>query len=313
MQANLIFGARAWLCSALVFAAPAMAAPTVFNASGVDAAAVQPTVDAFRAALGALNANGPCAGFCTAGVGRREVNWDGVPDASASGGSDGFAGNFFNAAAGAATGRVRGIEFSSAGSLEVSARTGNPTGTATLFGNFNADNPAQFAAFSPERIFGLVNATTLDVTFSLPGSPGTAAVVRGFGAVFTDVEILGDTALDFFDAGGNLLLHVDVETFPFVNDSFKSFSFAGASWADPVVSRVRITAGSFDLSRTVGAGRDVVAMDDFIYAEPTLAAVVPEPGTGWLAALAIAALAAPAVSPMRRRRLGAPARGRSGG
>lgn len=268
----------------------ASAAPVVFSGAGATAADIQATVDAFRSSLGTLNANGPCTNPCTPGVGRREVNWDGVPDAQAAGGGTAFGGDFFNLAAGNPGGRVRGIQFSTGGSLAVSASTGNPSGTATLFGNFSADNAAQFAAFSPERIFGLVNATTMDVTFAEPGSPGAPATVRGFGAVFTDVEIAGDTTLAFYDLADQLLLSLDVATFPFVNDSFKSFSFAGATWDTALLARVRITAGSTDLTRTVGTLRDVVAMDDFIYGEPERAAAVPESGSLSLAALALLAL-----------------------
>src|SRR5215213_6718109 len=49
-------------------------APVVFQAAGPDAASIQSSVDAFRAALGGinnLNNPGPL------GTGRREINWDG--------------------------------------------------------------------------------------------------------------------------------------------------------------------------------------------------------------------------------------------
>src|SRR3954447_16125619 len=49
-------------------------APTVFQAAGPTAASIQSTVDAYRAALGAvnnLNNPGPLLS------GRREINWDG--------------------------------------------------------------------------------------------------------------------------------------------------------------------------------------------------------------------------------------------
>ena len=52
-------------------------AVTVFSATGVDVAGILPTVDAFRSALGNLNPN-VVGSF---GTGRREINWDGVPDA----------------------------------------------------------------------------------------------------------------------------------------------------------------------------------------------------------------------------------------
>ena len=54
----------------------ASAAPVTYFAAGGSAAAVQGTVDVFRADLGMLNPNTPGS----AGDGRREINWDGVPD-----------------------------------------------------------------------------------------------------------------------------------------------------------------------------------------------------------------------------------------
>jgi hypothetical protein len=55
-------------------------APILFSAEGANAAAIQATVDAFRATLGANNGVG--GSFPD---GRREVNWDGTPDAQAAG------------------------------------------------------------------------------------------------------------------------------------------------------------------------------------------------------------------------------------
>src|SRR5688572_8438833 len=69
---------------------PAQAVPVVTSASGVDVAAVQSAVDAFRASLGTLNPN--VAG--SFGSGRREINWDGVPDAVSS--PNPFPSTFFN-------------------------------------------------------------------------------------------------------------------------------------------------------------------------------------------------------------------------
>ena len=54
-----------------------MASAVTFSASGADPVAIQATVDSFRTALGSLNPN--VAG--SFGSGRREINWDGVPDA----------------------------------------------------------------------------------------------------------------------------------------------------------------------------------------------------------------------------------------
>ena len=291
-------GAAVLLGLALV-AAPSSAAVVTRTAQGATGASILATVDQFRADLGTNNGVGPCAGACVPGAGRREVNWDAVPDAFASGGANPFPGNFFNLVSGSPAGRVRGIQFSTAGTFEVSAKAGNPTGTAVLFGNQNADNPNQFAAFSAERIFGVVGSTELNVRFSLPGDPGTPAVVRGFGAVFTDVEIAGRTFLEFFDFGGNLLAHVDAPAFPLGPggaDTFKSFSFAGASFDSASVARVRIVSGDFDLPRNI-VGDDAVAMDDFIFGEPTLRAVPAPTSLSFLSLVVVGLMAT------RRRRV----------
>lgn len=281
------------LCAAVQWAT---AAPVVYSAVGAEATAIQPVVDLFRVDLGTNNGVGPCAGACLPGVGRREVNWDAVPDAFSSGGGTPFPGNFFNLAGGSPAGRVRGIQFDTTGAFEVSADASNPTGTPVEFGNHSPSHQANFAAFSAERLFGLLGTNVLDVTFAVPGSPGDAALVRGFGGVFTGVDVAGLTALDFFDVAGALLLHVDVEAYdaPVGEEGSSSFSFAGASFSDAVVARVRITAGDVGLSNR--SGRDFVAMDDFLYGEPGAAATVDAPATAALVVLGLAGMR------LRRRR-----------
>src|SRR6476660_1278940 len=60
----------------LILSTFAFAAPVVRQATGANAAAIQAAVDQFRADLGTLNPNNGQS-FAS---GRREINWDGVPD-----------------------------------------------------------------------------------------------------------------------------------------------------------------------------------------------------------------------------------------
>lgn len=252
-------------------------AQMVRSAQGAGAAAVQGAVDQFRADLGVNNAVGPCVGGCLPGVGRREVNWDAVPDSFAS--PNVFPGDFFGQALGAPAGRIRGINFSTAPGATFEVSSNILSGVPVLFGNRSANNPQQFEAFSPERIFGVNGLPQLDVRFSVPGDPGTTGLVRGFGVVFTDVEVAGAAKLDFYDQQDNLLFSAAAEPFPLngAGDTFKSFSFLGVSFADPVVARVRVTSGDYNLSfQQLGSVNDAVAMDDFIFGEPV---AVPEPAT----------------------------------
>ena len=110
----------------LGFAAVPGQAQTIFSASGPDPASVQPTVDAFRAGLGTLNPN--VAG--SLGIGRREINWDGVPDALSA--PNNLPADFFN------VNSPRGVVFSTPGTgFQVSSTAAS--GTPVEFGNIDLD------------------------------------------------------------------------------------------------------------------------------------------------------------------------------
>jgi hypothetical protein len=247
-----------WALWAALLACPsAVRAEFTFSASGADAAAITPTVTNFRNALGTLNPN--VAG--SFGAGRREINWDGVPDNFAD--PNDLPNNFFNANS------PRGAVFSTPGSaVRVSANAVNPTGTPVEFGSFNPQYPNSFQTFSPQRLFSAVGSNIVDVNFFIPGT-NTPALVRAFGAVFTDVDSANSTSLQFF-AGNNTPL-----ANPFsVAVADNGLSFLGVDFTNPVIGRVRITSGNTALGPNDSATADVVAMDDFIYAEP-----VPEPSS----------------------------------
>jgi len=242
--------------SAVILLGPALAAaaPVVFEASGATPDDIKPSVDAFRDALGTLNPNQP-GSFPS---GRREINWDGVPDAFSA--PNNLPANFFNANS------PRGAVFFTPGTgFQVSADDDNPTQTPVRFGNLHPVFPLLFSTFSPQRLFTALNSTITETLFFVPGS-STQATVSGFGSVFTDVNRPDSTKIEYFDIHGNLLFSRNVLPGPTARGSL---SFLGVQFdAGERVYMVRITSGN-RIPRV--PSRDVVVMDDFIYSEPQVA------------------------------------------
>jgi hypothetical protein len=103
-----------------------------------------------------------------------------------------------------------------------------------------------------------------NITETLFFKPGTteAATVKGFGAVFTDVNSDDSTTIDYFDVNGNLLFSQNVLP---GSTGRGSLSFLGVTFDTPSVFLVRLTSGNRILKTP---NHDVVVMDDFIYGEP---------------------------------------------
>lgn len=243
-----------------VAASAATSGFSTYESAGMTAASITTTRDAFRDAVGGGSTAGANGSF--GGV-RREINWDGVPNARAD--SALLPNNFFN------VNSPRGAVFSTPGDgFMVSANAGQAV--ATLFGFEDS-----LQAFSPQRLFTAINSNITDVTFFVPGTSDVAAT-RAFGAIFTGVEDYGQTKMEFFDAKGTLIYQQDAMV-----SGNKGFSFLGAiSTGGDLISRVRLTSGLATIASNGVLGRgagDLVAMDDFVYAEPTVAAAVPEPET----------------------------------
>lgn len=239
-------------------------AQVVFSGSGSNSAAIQPTVDAFRTALGGGTTAGANGSFSDGTGARREINWDGVPDALAA--PNNLPANFFN------VNSPRGAVFSTPGTgFQVSANAGvGPV----QFDNINPSYSSLFATFSAQRIFTAVGSNVLDVNFFLPGT-STPALVDGFGAVFSDVDLVNSTSLSLYDLNNSLLGTWNVLS----SSGNETMSFLGILFGTPTISRVRITSGNTALGPNESAGVDLVAMDDFIFGEPTRAAAVPEPAS----------------------------------
>jgi hypothetical protein len=254
MNRNFRACVGAALACICVLPASALAdAPDAVPVTAAGSANVTTAVTSFRTALGALNPN--VAG--TNNSGRREINWDGVPDASAA--PNLLPPDFFN------TNSPRGVVLvGDNDGLEVSATTAS--GTAVRFGNINSTYTTSFATFSPERLFAPLGTTVTDVNFYVAGS-SRPATVSGFGAVFSDVDVTGRSQLVAIGQFGQVLSSVDVP--PASGDvSFAGVRFSGASR----ISRVRLITGTAPLEAGAAGNdsttADRVALDDFIYGEP---------------------------------------------
>jgi hypothetical protein len=244
--------------------------PIIFQAAGPTAESIQGTVDAYRAALGdPNNANnpGPLAS------GRREINWDGggppventapLPPVTP-----------FNVFL-----NTRGGQFTTLGiGLTQAPPAGGPEGGLEALFN-NPTYGATFSTFSPLRLFTPVGSNVTEAAFFIPGTNGAEpATVRGFGAVFTDIDESdgigprlrranprGDsTRMEYFDREGRLIFSSFVPASP--GDG--SLSFFGILFDDARIARVRITTGNVAPGPDDDNENDIVMMDDFFYSEP---------------------------------------------
>jgi hypothetical protein len=247
------------LCMAVLLTALAMgthASPVLRVAAGANAAAIQAAVDQFRADLGGVN-NGVGSSFST---GRREINWDGVPDSFAEPNPLPF--NFFN------VNSPRGLIFHSianiGGNHQFRVSAAAASGTAVRFGNIDPSYSTVFQTFSSERLYHARFANEFEILFFIPGTT-IPATVSGFGAVFCDVDS-SNTFIEYYAPDGNKISGSSL------NVANNGLSFLGTSFnAGERVAKVIIRLGNANLQSGNVDGTnsvDVVAMDDFIYGEP---------------------------------------------
>jgi len=232
------------------------AAPVARQASGANPGAIQAAADQFRADLGGGN-NGSGGSFTT---GRREINWDGVPDSVSS------PNNFtFNGFAG------RGAIFNSVANIAgdnpfiLSADSSNPVNAAVRYGDIDPSYISTFQAFSAERLFVARDSNVIEIRFLIPGT-SLPATISGFGAVFSDVDNNNNTFMEFYDQAGKQIGEAAPPA------ASNGLSFLGVSFnAGEKVAKVLIRLGNAPLAAGNVDGQngiDVVATDDFIYGEP---------------------------------------------
>lgn len=211
-------------------------------------------VEEYRALLGENNGGDPGTKGPT---GYREINWDTLPDEFSA--PNFYTSDFFNQPEAP---RARGIVLNTPGEgLMVSANADNPYGVLPRFGNINPQYADSFKTFSEEKLFSPIGSNLVVITFFVPGT-NTPATVRGFGAVYTDVDTQ-HTAFEYFDVNGNSLGQFQTP----ISDN--GLSFLGVVFDDAIVARVEVKYGTGALGPNDGEGDvDVAVMDNFIFGEP---------------------------------------------
>ena len=221
----------------------------VFSAAG-DSAAIVAKLNEFR-----LFAGDPLNTAPGATTGRREVNWDAVPANFTN--NNNFPLDFFGSSdPNLGNGRKRGLIIKGNTTFRVDS---------TDFSEIDASYAAQFEAFSRKRLFTYTGNNVTQLTFKVPGTQ-TDAFVKGFGVIFSDVDVANLSTIEYFD--GNKSLGVFK-----IAQASQGFSFLGVGFPDEKVTRVKITSGNGLLATGVkdisdGGIKDLVVMDDFLYSEP---------------------------------------------
>lgn len=275
------FAAPVVAASILASIAPA-SAQTIFQGIGGPAVA-DPTTPAGSAKEAFNNFN------TAAGANARRITWDGVPVPKTG----------TNPTEVAISNNITGLNttrFANVGAFY-------PETYAVANDGFAAANPTvagQFPAFSGDKTFAAFgtngsNEFTIEQSFVVPGAGSTApAFTRGFGVIFQDVEIANLTSIEYF----NNSISLGKFFVPVAGNG--QFSFLGVLYDNPIVSNVVISVGNKPIFSVNGGvvtstgaedlanGIDLVATDDFVFANPTAAA--PEPGAGIFALLGLVSI-----------------------
>jgi hypothetical protein len=187
--------------------------------------------------------------------GRREINWDGVPDELL---DKPLPANFLNnTAPGAPASQQRGLVYEG-DTFEVSNSN---------FAHVNPQTTGEFSAFSGSRTFTNTSTNLWGIGFEEPGQ-NVPATVRGFGIVFSDVDIANNTSLEFFDGNKSL-----GRFFAPVQSQGSKHSFLGVYFKTQRITRVVVQHGNGLLNKgekdiSAGGATDLVILDDFMYDEP---------------------------------------------
>jgi hypothetical protein len=158
----------------------------------------------------------------------------------------------------------QGLRFGTSGQgVQVSAPDCGDCNLPMRFGNLNPTYPSSFQTYQSERLLAPIGSTSMDVYFTVPGSLSSPASVRGFGVVFSDVDIANSTTIELYDQNDHLLYANSAPV------SSGGLSFLGVTFLDSDrVARAHLTLGNSLLGNTDGGTQDVVTLAGLFFGDP---------------------------------------------
>ncbi|MGZ8525060.1 MAG: hypothetical protein ACXWV1_11565, partial [Chitinophagaceae bacterium] len=165
--------------------------------------------------------------------------------------------DFFNPTGSTASlSNQRGLRYSAGGNFQVSN---------TNFAEVNPGAAGQFTSFSGDKSFANISSNLWEVGFEVPGQR-VAASVKGFGIVFSDVDLAKTVSLEFFNEGTSL------GKFFVPAKAGSNFSFLAVYFKNERVTSIQVKhdghldKGQIDIKNNGPV--DLVVMDNFLYSEP---------------------------------------------
>lgn len=234
----------------------AVPAAYYFENAASNAAGLTSTIDNFKTKLA-----GPLIDSfnqVAAASGYRDVGFDGLSN----GVINPLAGNYFTQSV------SRGLLLSTPGSgFQVSQSAGG----TQRFGNIDPSYTSLFTTFSATQLLTPMGSRITDVTFTDPQNPQNTgnATVRGFGAIFSDVDDPNSTTFEAFGmVGGVETSLTGVRNVQVMNNGL---SFVGVVFSEGErITRVRLTSGNTALAagQLETGGADLVVLDNMLYSQP---------------------------------------------
>jgi hypothetical protein len=236
----------------------AVPAAQFFTDESLTPSGLNSIIDQFKAQLGGPLLDSP--NQVASASGYRDVNFDGINNQQT---LNSLPGNFYTAQV------ARGLLLKTlaGGHFQVS----QPSGNNQRFGDIDPSYSSLFKAYSATQLLTPMGSNITDVTFTDPVNPSDTAnaTVKGFGAIFSDVDDVDSSKFQVFGIinGAEQPLTSAIQVTPLNN----GLSFVGVVFTEGErITRVRLTSGNVILGagQLEGGANDAVVLDNMFYSQP---------------------------------------------